>query len=60
MRGSEHSIDMTEYTITGKGIVVGAPLRGYQALTSGIPRPRSLESGENVPEPPKSKKGHYE
>jgi circadian clock protein KaiC len=37
MRGSEHSIDMTEYSITGKGVIVGAPLRGYQGLTSGIP-----------------------
>lgn len=50
MRGSEHSIDMTEYRITGKGIVVGEALRGYRGLTSGIPGPWSLESGENVPE----------
>jgi circadian clock protein KaiC len=69
MRGSPHSIDMTEYTITGKGVVVGEPLRGYRGLTSGIPGPWSPEFGENVPElreddaptvPPKSKEGHHE
>ena len=69
MRGSEHSIDMTEYSITGKGVVVGAPLRGYQGLTSGIPGPWSPVSGENVPElkqdgattlPSESKEGRHE
>ncbi|MES1261946.1 MAG: ATPase domain-containing protein, partial [Acidobacteriota bacterium] len=28
MRGSRHSIDMWEYTITDQGVVMGAPLRG--------------------------------
>lgn len=69
MRGSEHSIDMTEYTITAKGIVVGAPLRGYQGLTSGVPGPWSPVSGENVSElrpdgaktvPPESKEEPHE
>ena len=69
MRGSEHSIDMTEYSITGKGIVVGAPLRGYKGLTSGIPGPWFPESGENFPElrqdratimPPELKEGRHE
>jgi circadian clock protein KaiC len=69
MRGSEHSIDMTEYSITGKGVVVGAPLRGYRGLTSGIPGPWSSMSGEDDPElrqdgaptvPPKSKEGPHE
>lgn len=40
MRRSQHSIDMVEYQITtAKGIVIGEPLRGYRALTSGIPSP---------------------
>ena len=41
MRGSEHSIDMTEYKITGTGVVIGEALRGYRGLTSGIPGPWS-------------------
>ena len=45
MRGSEHSIDMLEYKITDKGVVMGKPLRGYRALTSGIPAPWPLETG---------------
>ncbi len=49
MRGSEHSIDMREYKITPKGVVMGEPLRGYRGLTSGIPGPWARESGE-VPE----------
>jgi circadian clock protein KaiC len=68
MRGSEHSIDMTEYSITGKGIVVGAALRGYQGLTSGIPGPWSM-SGEDDQKPqqdgattvpPESTEGRHE
>ncbi len=39
MRGSAHSIDMHEYQITDKGLVIGEPLRGYRGLTSGIPGP---------------------
>jgi circadian clock protein KaiC len=46
MRRSQHSIDMCEYQITTKGLVMGEPLRGYRALTSGIPSPWALESGE--------------
>jgi circadian clock protein KaiC len=37
MRRAAHSIDMVEYQITPKGIAIGQPLRGYRALTSGIP-----------------------
>ena len=51
MRGSAHSIDMWEFEVTGKGVVIGEPLRGYRALTSGIPGQWSSESGENLPEP---------
>ena len=41
MRRSQHSIDMVGYEVTSKGIVIGKPLRGYRALTSGIPGPWS-------------------
>src|SRR6185437_16644619 len=44
MRRSQHSIDMCEYHITSKGVVIGEPLRGYRALTSGIPSPWSFQS----------------
>ncbi len=46
MRGGRHSIDMREYEVTSKGIVIGARLRGYSGLTTGIPGPwdRGLES----------------
>ena len=47
MRRSEHSIDMGEYQITSKGVVIGEPLRGYRGLTSGIPGPWSFESDEH-------------
>ena len=50
MRRSQHSIDMCAYEVTAKGLAIGAPMRGYRALTSGIPGPWSLASGE-VPEP---------
>jgi circadian clock protein KaiC len=46
MRRSEHSIDMVEYQITSRGLVIGEPFRGYRALTSGVPGPWSFESGE--------------
>jgi len=39
MRSGKHSIDTREYEITNKGVVIGERLRGYQALTSGIPGP---------------------
>jgi len=47
MRGSAHSIDMWEYKITGKGVIIGDPLRGYRGLISGIPGPWSAVPGEN-------------
>lgn len=43
MRGGPHSIDMHEYRISDDGIVIGEPLRGYRALTSGIPAPWGVE-----------------
>jgi circadian clock protein KaiC len=51
MRGSEHSIDMWEYKITTKGLIMGEPLRGYRGLISGIPGPWSLDSVENDAKP---------
>jgi circadian clock protein KaiC len=50
MRRCEHSIDMWEYKITSKGVAIGEPLRGYRALTSGIPGPWPIESVEQHPE----------
>ncbi|MFZ0852856.1 MAG: ATPase domain-containing protein [Hyphomicrobiaceae bacterium] len=49
MRRSKHSIDMVEYQITSKGMVIGGPLRGYRALTSGIPGPWIFESRDTPP-----------
>jgi circadian clock protein KaiC len=49
MRRSQHSIDMCGYDVTSKGLKVGEPLRGYRALTSGIPGPWSFESNQNDP-----------
>jgi circadian clock protein KaiC len=50
MRRSEHSIDMVEYQVTSKGIVIGERLRGYRALTSGIPSPWTLQA-DDIPQP---------
>ena len=44
MRRSKHSIDMVEYLITSTGIVIGERLRGYTALTSGIPSPSTFHA----------------
>jgi len=49
MRRSKHSIDMCSYEVTSKGLEIGKPMRGYRALTSGIPSPWSLESVQNEP-----------
>ncbi len=46
MRRSAHSIDMREYEITSRGLVIGEPLRGYRALTTGVPEPWNLKSAE--------------
>ena len=50
MRRSTHSIDMHEYQITGRGLVIGQPLRGYRGLTTGIPEAWSARSGQTDPE----------
>ena len=46
MRSGKHSIDMREYQVTSKGIVIGKRLQGYRGLITGIPGPwdRGLES----------------
>jgi len=44
MRGGSHSIDMNEYQVTDKGIVIGKPLRGYRGLITGIPVPLNAGS----------------
>ena len=51
MRSGKHSIDMHEYEITSKGIVVGEPLRGYRGLTTGIPSPWGPGPGDPVAPP---------
>ena len=48
MRRSQHSIDMCAYEVTSKGLRIGEPMRGYRALTSGIPGPWSVQS-DGVP-----------
>ena len=58
MRGGRHSIDMREYEITSKGVVIGERLRGYRGLTSGIPGPWCESDGERAgPETPRGKRG---
>ena len=52
MRGGPHSIDMHEYTVTGSGVVIGEPLRGYRGLTSGIPESWSWQSRDQQAEHP--------
>ncbi|MFN2374953.1 MAG: RAD55 family ATPase [Candidatus Binatia bacterium] len=44
MRRSRHSIDMVEYQITPKGLVLDKPLRGFRGLTSGLPSPWSSQT----------------
>jgi circadian clock protein KaiC len=44
MRRSKHSIDMCAYEVTSKGLAIGEPMRGYRALTSGIPGPWLVQS----------------
>ena len=38
MRGGDHSKDICEYQITSGGFRLGNRLRGYQALTTGVPK----------------------
>lgn len=56
MRHSPHSIDMHEFEITTKGLVIGEPLRGYRGLTTGIPGPWNILNAEphELPDEPGS------
>ena len=47
MRGGEHSKDIREYDITSEGIVVGARLKDYRGLITGIPEHEDLSDTEN-------------
>ncbi len=47
MRRSAHSIDLCGYEVTESGLKIGEPLRGYRALTSGIPGPWSFDAGQS-------------
>jgi circadian clock protein KaiC len=40
MRGSAHSRDFHEYTLTAAGARVGESLRGYEQILTGFPTPR--------------------
>ena len=55
MRGGNHSKDIREYVITGKGVVIIHPRRtDYDGLTTGIPTrtgPRQAQEEETAPEP---------
>jgi circadian clock protein KaiC len=55
MRGGNHSKDIREYVITGKGVVVIHPRRtDYTGLSTGIPQrtgPRKAQETEPAPEP---------
>jgi circadian clock protein KaiC len=59
MRGGNHSKDIREYVITGKGLVVIHPRRtDYHALITGIPQrtgPRKAQISEAAPEPKATK-----
>jgi circadian clock protein KaiC len=39
MRSGKHSIDMREYEVTAKGVLIGKRLEGYRGLTTGVPGP---------------------
>jgi circadian clock protein KaiC len=60
MRRSQHSIDMYEYEITSRGLVLGKTLRGYRGLTSGIPGRATFPTDDLSAaraEPPKRSRG---
>jgi circadian clock protein KaiC len=59
MRGGNHSKDIREYVITGRGVVVIHPRStDYDGLTTGIPQqtgPRKAQKVESGPEPKATK-----
>jgi circadian clock protein KaiC len=55
MRGGDHSKELREYIITSTGVSVGARLKGFRGLVTGIPGPfyaASPKKAENPPDPP--------
>jgi circadian clock protein KaiC len=56
MRRSEHSIDLVEYRICRDGVEIGERLRGYDALTSGIPSLSPVPAAVLSAAPAKAKK----
>jgi circadian clock protein KaiC len=51
MRRGTHSIDMREFEITSRGIVIGDRLQGYRGLTTGVPGPWGAET-RRIPDVP--------
>src|SRR5450631_2572936 len=60
MRRSQHSIDMYAYEVTSKGLAIGEPMRGYRALTSGIPGPWLVQSDGVSPLSPEAREREAE
>ena len=57
MRAGKHSRDIREYEITGEGmVVIGPRLKGYRALTSGIPERLNGSPKKQAPDKPAGKK----
>jgi circadian clock protein KaiC len=57
MRGGKHSRDIREYEITGEGVaIIGPRLKGYRALTTGIPEPLNGNPKKQPPDKPAGKK----
>ncbi len=56
MRGSDHSHELRSYEVTAKGVIVGAALKEYDGVMSGIPtlRNKSAASANPVAAPAKS------
>ena len=51
MRGSAHSRDFHEYTLTATGAVIGESLHGYEQILTGFPTPRRGGSMETPSTP---------
>jgi len=56
MRGGKHSRDIREYEITDGGVaIIGPRLKGYRALTTGIPEPLNGSPKKQPPGKPAGK-----
>jgi len=47
MRGSNHSRELHRYDISGTGLVIGEPLRGYRGVLTGVPG--KVHEGQRTP-----------